>query len=222
MKREHTNWFFALVVAGAVTVVSAPTMAGVESQTTKVSKAMAGVPVTELAAKAALLVKQAQSGEQKDVALAAVETVARLHPAAAKSVVSAIAKVRPDCASAVASKAAEFLPNESVELACAAAVGARQIADKVAAEMAMKDTKNAAEIADRVMLALPEQAQVIRTKVIEAVPSAASQIATVETSAAASGNDVAIVIVRKKPTGAPPTSASGQDTPGIDYARPGP
>ena len=131
MKREQTNWVLALVVAGSIGIISTQAFASVELKSTVVKKAMIGVPVPEMAAKAARLVKQAKSEDREAIATAVVEYVAKAHPAAVKSVVSAIARVEPTLASKVAARASELLPQDSVGLACAAALGARQFAPEV-------------------------------------------------------------------------------------------
>lgn len=210
MKREQLNWVLAFVLAGSIGIISTQAVASVESKAAAAKKAMIGVPVPELAAKAAALVKQARSEDREGVASAVIEYVAKVHPAAAKSVVSSVAKADPSLAPKVAARAAELLPQDSIALACAAALGARQLAPEVAASVAKAQPKLAADITERLILAVPEEA----TRTSDAVEKVVS---TERSAQASSGN--AVVIQRKKPV-APPSSVTGQDTPGFDYARP--
>ncbi len=218
MKREHLNWVLALVLAGSAVIISAQTLASVESQTAAAKKAMSGVPVPEMAAKAVRLVSQASVEDREVVALAAVEFVAQKHPAATKSVVSSISRFSPSLAAKVAAKAAKLLPHDSIGLACAAALGARQCAPEVASVVAKSYPKLAPDVAERVMLAVPEAAAMTSEAVAAAVPTEKAAIPTVESSSQASMG--LPVIIQRKKGGTPPTSVTGQDTPGFDYARP--
>lgn len=218
MKREHTKWVLALVLAGSIGVISTQAVAGVESKGAVVSKAMMGVRVPELAAKAAVLVKQADIGDREAIAVAVVEYVAKAYPAAVKSVISSIAKAEPSLAPKIAARAAELLPQDSVALASAAALGAKQFAPQVAASVAKANPKMAPEVTETVILAVPQEAVRTADAVAAAVPSAKDSLPVIERSAMASGG-TPIIIQRKKPI-PPSQSLTGQDTPGYDYARP--
>lgn len=216
MNREHGKWVLALVLAGCI--VCGQVDAGVESKSAVVGKALLGVRVPELAAKAAALVKQACLEDREAVAMAVIDYVAKQHPAAVKSVVSAIAKTEPTLAPKVAAKAAELLPHDAVALASAAAIGARQLAPEVAASVAKVNPKMAGEIVETVILAVPQEAVKTVDAVSTAVPAAKDSLPVIERSAMASAGGP-IIIKRKKPI-PPPESLTGQDTPGYDYSRP--
>jgi len=113
----------ALCVALATfTVTSANALTSIQVQ--EIKKAVLGVPVPEMPAKAAELVTRAEKKDRQAVAVTAVRSIVLKHRAAAPLVISAISKAAPDLAPTVAAAASEVVTEQAPLIARAAAVSA--------------------------------------------------------------------------------------------------
>jgi len=110
------------VAAATFTVTSSKALTSFQVQ--EVKKAVLGVPVPEMPAKAAELVTKAERKDRQAVAVTAVRAVAMKHRAATPTVVSAISKVAPELAPAVAVAASEIVTEQAPAIAHAATVAA--------------------------------------------------------------------------------------------------
>src|SRR3954468_6455374 len=86
----------------------------------KLEEEFSRVPVPELGARAALLVRSAPAYDREETAVAAVETVLQRNPAAAVTVVAAISKAAPETARAVVAAANRVAPASSEHVLIAA------------------------------------------------------------------------------------------------------
>jgi hypothetical protein len=117
MKLKKLTTLAALFVALA-TVVSSNALTTIQIK--NIQTEVLGVPVPEMPAKAADLVKAALKKDRQATALTAVRAVVAKHRAAAPLVVSAISKVDPNLAPAVAAASAEIAPEHAASIATAA------------------------------------------------------------------------------------------------------
>jgi hypothetical protein len=122
MKLKKLTMLGALLVAVATLTVNSSALTTIQIQTIK--SEVLGVPVPEMPAKAADLVKNADKKDRQAVALTAVRAVVAKHKAAAPLVVSAIAKIAPELAPAVAGASAEIAPEQAATIAAAAVAAA--------------------------------------------------------------------------------------------------
>jgi hypothetical protein len=214
----------SLVCAGVVVGVGAAHIqAGTKTDTTTavVGKALDGVPVVELASKAALLVNKALAQDKERVALAAIETVMRKNPAAAQTVVASIARGNPSLASKVAAKAASYAQDQAVEFALAAATVARDSAGEIVRAVSAVAPSKAGVVNARVEAAIPEL-NMAATPALNSTPVAdvaadPAQPTVVVGNRASMSQPVVVVIKKKSPPGG---TTTGLDGPGMDYGRP--
>lgn len=94
------------------------------SQVKAIKQAVNAVPVPEMPAKAAALVKDAEAKDREAVAVTAVKAILLKHRAAAPVVVAAVIKVAPEVAAAVTLAAADLVPDQSRAIAKAAIAAA--------------------------------------------------------------------------------------------------
>lgn len=118
MKLKKLTTLGALLVAVATLTVNSSALTTIQIQ--KIKTEVLSVPVPEMPAKAAELVKTSEKKDRQAVALTAVRAIVAKHRAAAPLVVSAIAKVAPELASVVAIESAELAPEQAVSIATAA------------------------------------------------------------------------------------------------------
>jgi hypothetical protein len=118
MKLKKLTMLGALLVAVATLTVNSSALTTIQIQTIK--SEVLSVPVPEMPAKAADLVKNAEKKDRQAVALTAVRAVVAKHKAAAPLDVSAIAKIAPELAPAVAAASAEIAPEQAATIAIAA------------------------------------------------------------------------------------------------------
>ena len=104
------------VLFASVLAVSADT----EEQKKRLAQELRNIPVPELPAKAALIVRSTPAAERSQAAIIAVETIVARHPASASTVVAAIAKASPESAPQAASAATRLVPRESESIQAAA------------------------------------------------------------------------------------------------------
>lgn len=123
MKRNKLTTFAALLVAiAALTVTSSQALTSIQIQ--EIRTTVLSVPVPEMPATAAALVKKAQKKDRQAVAITAVRAIVVKHKAAAPLVISAIVKVAPELAPVVAAAGAEIAVDQAAMIANAAAVAA--------------------------------------------------------------------------------------------------
>ncbi len=123
MKRINLTRAAALLIAtAALTVTSSQALTSIQIQ--EIKTAVLSVPVPEMPAKAASLVKSADKKDRQAVAITAVRAIVLKHKAAAPLVISAISKVAPELAPVVAAAGAEIATEQAATIANAAAVAA--------------------------------------------------------------------------------------------------
>ena len=134
MKRNKVTTVAALLIAtAALTVTSSQALTSIQIQEIKTS--VLSVPVPEMPAKAAALVKNAEKKDRQAVAITAVRAIVVKHKAAAPLVISAISKVAPELAPVVAAAGAEIATTQAAAIANAAAVAAPEQAPEVAVSL---------------------------------------------------------------------------------------
>jgi hypothetical protein len=130
MKMTKLTTTAALFVAIATfTVTSSKALTSIQVQDIK--ETVLGVPVPEMPAKAAELVKRAEKKDRQAVAVTAVRAVVMKHRAAAPLVISAVSKAAPDLAPAIAVAALEISSEQAPAIARAAAASAPQQAFQI-------------------------------------------------------------------------------------------
>jgi hypothetical protein len=110
------------VAVATLTVTSSQALTSIQVQ--EVKKAVLGVPVPEMPAKAAELVTKAEKKDRQAVAVTAVRAVVTKHRAAAPMVISAVSKAAPELASIVAVVATQIVTEQAPMIARAAAISA--------------------------------------------------------------------------------------------------
>jgi hypothetical protein len=136
-----------VVFAALLTFAASSAYALTDAQLASVKKAYNKVPATEMAAKAANMVKQTSTADREAMAVALTRAAIVKNANVASSVVSAISAAAPETSPAVSAAAAEMLNERASTIAMAAAAAA------------------------------PEYSTRITQSVSTAVPSAATQIA---------------------------------------------
>ena len=105
------------LIAGLLAFSASSALALTASQVKAIKQAVNAVPVPEMPAKAAALVKDAEAKDREAVAVTAVKAILLKHRAAAPVVVAAVIKVAPEVAAAVTIAAADLVPNQSRAIA---------------------------------------------------------------------------------------------------------
>jgi len=121
------------VAAATFTVTSSQALTSIQVQ--EVKKAVLGVPVPEMPAKAADLVTKAEKKDRQAVAVTAVKAVVMKYRATAPVVIAAVSKAAPDLASVVAVAAAEIATEQATLIARAATVSAPTHAREISSAM---------------------------------------------------------------------------------------
>jgi len=135
MKRIKLRTFAALLIAiAALTVTSSQALTSIQIQ--EIRTAVLSVPVPEMPATAAALVKKANKKDRQAVAITAVRAIVTKHKAAAPLVISAIAKVAPELAPVIAAAGAEIATGQARMIASAAATAAPAHATEVSVAVA--------------------------------------------------------------------------------------
>jgi hypothetical protein len=134
-----------------------------DSPAKSVRQTLSAVPMAELPAKAADIVRNAKVRDRGFVTVDVVEAALAINPNAAPTVVAAIAKAVPDMASIAAGKAAELRPNRAAEIGRAAAAAAPSKAAKIAAAVSRAAPAEYRNVAVAVAHAAPGNgAQILR------------------------------------------------------------
>ena len=146
MKQNKLTKLAALLIAAAtLTVTSSYALTSIQIQ--EIKTAVLSVPVPEMPAKAAMLVKNAQKKDRQAVAITVVRAIVTKHKAAAPLVISAIAKVAPELAPAVAAAGAELASDQAPMIANAVVTAAPAQAALVSAAMAKAVPQQATSVA---------------------------------------------------------------------------
>jgi hypothetical protein len=128
------------------------------------------VPAAELPAKAAGLIKDANSSTREAVTRDVVKTAVALNPAAAPVIVSAIARAVPEMAAFAAATAAAAQPRQAPAIAKAAAAAAPSKAGKIAAAVCRVVPNNYRNVAVAVAQAVPGSDKEILNAMATAFP----------------------------------------------------
>jgi hypothetical protein len=174
MKRNKLALIALLAALSSFGVCSANTLP--EAQIKSIKKTVDGVPVPELAPKAAEIVKKASAKDREDVAVTVVRLIVTEKPTLARDVVVAVVKVAPEVSSAVTRVAAELCPEQAMVIAQDAAALAPAQAKEIAAAVAKCAPESALRITKAVVVTNPDNAPKIIEAVILAVPSSKAAI----------------------------------------------
>ena len=93
--------------------------ADLAEQKKRLEQELRHVPVVELPARAAAVVRSTPAAERSQAAIIAVETIVTRHPSSATTVVAAISKADPESSAAVAAAATRLAPDEAANIAAA-------------------------------------------------------------------------------------------------------
>lgn len=190
-----------VVFAALLTVAASSAYALSDAQLASVKKAYSKVPATEMAAKAAKLVKQTSTADREAMAVALTRAAISKNANVASSVVSAISAAAPETSPAVSAAAAAMLNERASMIATAAAAAA------------------------------PDYSEKITQSVSTAVPTAATQVASAmrtrssgNSGAVVTGGTVTIKPgpirgIQYTPLIPPASTPSGLAQPGFDPAR---
>lgn len=114
----------ATVVAVLLMVAASSAYALTEAQSVSVKKAYVKVPATEMAAKAAKMVRETPAVDREEMAVALTRAAILKNANVASSVVSAISQAAPETSPAVSAAAAELLKDRASMIAMAATAAA--------------------------------------------------------------------------------------------------
>lgn len=107
------------VLCASVLVINAD----LAEQKKRLEQEFRNIPVPELPARAAQIVRSTPAGERSHAAILAVEAIAARHPGAVTTVASAISKAAPEASAAAAAAASRYKPTEAPRLEAAARPG---------------------------------------------------------------------------------------------------
>lgn len=150
-----------LALAVSLTGLTASVSAKENTKDNAFSKALKGVPVAEMPAKAAKLVRQARAQELQTTTIGVVKAAVDANPVSAPLTVGAISKAMPDVAPLAAGTAAALQPKQAGTIARAAAAAAPLQAGK---------------IVQAVCREVPSEYRTVAIAVAEVVPSAARDV----------------------------------------------
>ena len=128
----------ALLVAVATLTVNSSALTTIQIK--QIRTEVLGVPVPEMPAKAAELVKAAEKKDRQAVALTAVRAVVSKHRAAAPLVVAAVSKVAPELAPVIAVASAEIAPEQSGSILTASVAAAPTQASVIQSKLSRPTT----------------------------------------------------------------------------------
>ena len=194
-------------------------------------KTLSSVPAAELPAKAAQLIADTKTRDQKPTTINVVKTALGINPAAAPAIVGAIARAVGPMASVAAGTAAEEQPKQACAIAKAAAAAAPSEAGQIVLAVCRAAPSEYRCIAVAVSEVAPDASKEILEAVAIALPELGPDIASALEHSTASGPSVPTtldntittktggnpkgppVIPSSPPTGLPPGS-------GKNYAKP--
>lgn len=120
-----------VVFAALLTVAASSAYALTDAQVVLVKNAYSKVPATEMAAKAATLVKQTSTADREAMAVALTRAAISKNANVAGSVVSAISEAAPETSPAVSAAAAAMLNERASSIAMAAAAAAPDFSEQI-------------------------------------------------------------------------------------------
>ena len=147
MKLKKLTTLGALLVAVATLTVNSSALTTIQIK--QIKSEVLSVPVPEMPAKAAELVKAADKKDRQAVALTAVRAVVAKHRAAAPLVVAAVAKVAPELAPVVAAAGAELAPEQSGSILTASVAAAPSQASVIETQITPRTTPTATRTSTR-------------------------------------------------------------------------
>lgn len=160
-----------LILALTVSLVSGSSLLAAQSgKPSPLKQALGQVPMAEMPAKAAQLVKDTNSRDRAAVAVQAVRAGLELSPTAAPTLVAAIAKAAPETAPAVAATAAQEQPQSAALIARAAAAAAPSKAGKIVAAVCRAVPAEYKKVAIAVAQVVPGAGKEILNGVGSAIP----------------------------------------------------
>ena len=108
------------------------TNADLTDQKRRLEQELPNIPVPELPAYAAEIVRATPAAERSQAAVIAVESIVARYPASAASVVSAVAQAAPEAGPSAAAAATKLTPNDAALIAAAARPAPAKANDAVA------------------------------------------------------------------------------------------
>ena len=144
-QKKLTSVAAVLIATVALTVTSSQALTSIQIQ--EIKSTVLSVPVPEMPATAAALVKKAEKKDRQAVAITAVRAIVMKHKAAAPLVISAISKVAPELAPVVAATGAEIVADQASNIASAAAVAAPSQASEISVAVAKVVPSQSASVA---------------------------------------------------------------------------
>ncbi len=136
-----------VVFAALLTVAASSAYALSDVQLASVKKAYSKVPATEMAAKAAKLVKQTPTADREAMAVALTRAAIAKNANVASSVVSAISAAAPETSPAVSAAAAAMLNGRASSIATAASAAAPEYSEKITQSVSTAVPSAATQIA---------------------------------------------------------------------------
>jgi len=163
--------------------------AALASNSSDVTKSLAGATALELPAKSAALVAKAAAADKHDLTVAVVKAAIGLNPSAAVAIVSTVAHENPAMAPLAAVTAATLQHQRIAQFARAAAAGAPSEAAKIVAALIKEFPQDYGAIAIAAAQGAPEAGREILAVVADYVPALQSAVnGTVAKFAANNGN----------------------------------
>ena len=139
-----------VVFAALLTVAASSAYALSDAQLASVKKAYSKVPVTEMAAKAAKMVKATSTVDREAMAVALTRAAIAKNANVASSVVSAISAAAPETSPAVSAAAASMLNQRASAIAIAAAAAAPDYSEKITQSVSTAVPAAATQVASSV------------------------------------------------------------------------
>ncbi len=124
-----------VVLVALLTLAASSAYALTEAQSAAAQKAFNKVPATEIAAKAATLVKSTPAADRKDMAVALTRAAIAKNPNVASAVVSSISAVAPEVSPAISAAASAMLRSHAEMIASAATTSAPQYSEQITASV---------------------------------------------------------------------------------------
>jgi hypothetical protein len=150
-----------VVFAALLTVAASSAYALSDAQLASVKKAYSKVPATEMAAKAAKLVKQTPAVDREAMAVALTRAAIVKNANAASSVVSAISAAAPETSPAVSAAAASMLNERASAIALSASAAAPDYSDKITQSVSTAVPSAATQIAATVRTRSTDNSSVV-------------------------------------------------------------
>ena len=191
-------------------------------------KTLSSVPAAELPAKAAQLIADTKTRDQKPTTINVVKTALGINPAAAPAIVGAIARAVGPMASVAAGTAAEEQPKQACAIAKAAAAAAPSEAGQIVLAVCRAAPSEYRCIAVAVSEVAPDANKEILEAVAIALPELGPEIGAAMEHAVKSGPPVETTLdqltasssTTKPPKPPPPPPPPGGGGGGKDYHKP--